>query len=40
MIQAVGGIHEIYFPFVLMQPALFAVMIGGATRNVCVPTVC
>lgn len=23
MIQAVGGIHEIYFPFVLMQPALF-----------------
>lgn len=32
MIQAVGGIHEIYFPFVLMQPALFfAVMIGGAT---------
>ncbi|WYJ79090.1 PTS system, mannitol-specific IIB component [Enterococcus sp. DIV1094] len=32
MIQAIGGIHEIYFPFVLMQPALFfAVMVGGAT---------
>ncbi|THE10238.1 PTS sugar transporter subunit IIC [Enterococcus hirae] len=32
MIQAIGGIHEIYFPFVLMQPALFfAVILGGAT---------
>lgn len=30
MIHAIGGIHEIYFPFVLMNPGLFgAVIIGG-----------
>jgi len=32
MIQAIGGIHEIYFPFVLSNPALFlAVILGGMT---------
>ncbi len=31
-IQFVGGIHEIYFPYVLMKPALIVAMIaGGAT---------
>ncbi|MBF4767636.1 PTS mannitol transporter subunit IICBA [Nocardioides agariphilus] len=32
LIQFVGGIHEIYFPFVLMKPVtLVAVICGGAT---------
>ncbi len=32
LIQFVGGIHEIYFPYVLMKPAtLIAVICGGAT---------
>lgn len=32
MIHAIGGIHEIYFPFVLLRPSLFlAVMVGGAS---------
>ncbi len=32
MIHAIGGIHEIYFPFVLLRPYLFlAVMAGGAS---------
>lgn len=32
IIQFFGGIHEIYFPYVLMKPALFlAVMAGGVT---------
>ncbi|WP_275401165.1 PTS transporter subunit EIIC [Enterococcus faecium] len=32
MIHAIGGIHEIYFPFVLLRPSLFlAVMAGGAS---------
>ncbi|MDO9458279.1 PTS mannitol transporter subunit IICBA [Nocardioides sp.] len=32
LIQFVGGIHEIYFPFVLMKPVLLLAMIaGGAT---------
>lgn len=32
MIHAIGGIHEIYFPFVLLRPYLFlAVMVGGAS---------
>jgi PTS system mannitol-specific IIC component len=32
LIQFVGGIHEIYFPYVLMKPAmLLAVICGGAT---------
>jgi PTS system mannitol-specific IIC component len=32
LIQFVGGIHEIYFPYVLMKPAtLVAVICGGAT---------
>ncbi|GAB2025598.1 PTS mannitol-specific transporter subunit IIBC [Lactovum odontotermitis] len=30
IIQFIGGIHEIYFPYVMMKPALFlAVMAGG-----------
>lgn len=32
LIQFVGGIHEIYFPYVMMKPALFfAVMAGGVS---------
>lgn len=32
VIQFIGGIHEIYFPYVLMKPALLlAVIAGGAT---------
>ncbi|WP_424321174.1 PTS mannitol transporter subunit IICBA [Lacticaseibacillus chiayiensis] len=32
IIQFFGGIHEIYFPYVLMKPALFlSVMAGGVT---------
>ncbi|NQX11947.1 PTS mannitol transporter subunit IICB [Microbacteriaceae bacterium VKM Ac-2855] len=32
LIHFVGGIHEIYFPYVLMKPALLAaVILGGAT---------
>ncbi len=32
IIQFVGGIHEVYFPYVLMKPALLlAVIAGGAT---------
>ena len=27
MIQLIGGIHEVYFPFVLMEPSLFFVLI-------------
>src|SRR5699024_11549209 len=31
-IQFVGGIHEIYFPYILMNPMLlFAVILGGAS---------
>lgn len=29
MIQLIGGIHEIYFPFVLMDPRLFLAVIAG-----------
>lgn len=33
LIQFVGGIHEIYFPYVLMKPKLIVAMIaGGATQ--------
>ena len=32
IIQAIGGIHEVYFPFVLMKPTLIvAAILGGAT---------
>lgn len=32
IIQFIGGIHEIYFPYVMMKPALFlAVMAGGVS---------
>jgi PTS system mannitol-specific IIC component len=32
LIQFLGGIHEIYFPFVLQKPVMFiAVILGGAT---------
>jgi PTS system mannitol-specific IIC component len=34
IIQFFGGIHEIYFPYVLMNPAtLAAVVVGGLTAN-------
>lgn len=33
MIQAFGGIHEIYFPFVLMQPRLFLAVMAGGTAG-------
>lgn len=29
IIQFLGGIHEIYFPYVMMKPALFLAVIGG-----------
>src|SRR5699024_11830978 len=29
IIQFLGGIHEIYFPYVLMKPALLLAVIGG-----------
>lgn len=32
VVQFIGGIHEVYFPFVLMKPALIiAAILGGAT---------
>ena len=34
LIHFVGGIHEIYFPYVLMKPKLILAMIaGGMTRS-------
>ena len=31
-VQAIGGIHEVYFPFILMNPLLIiAPILGGAT---------
>ncbi len=33
IIEALGGIHEIYFPFVLMRPALFLAVIGGGVTG-------
>ena len=31
IIHFFGGIHEIYFPYVLMRPLLFIVILGGMT---------
>ena len=36
MIQAIGGIHEIYFPFVLSNPLLFLAVIFGGMSGVLV----
>lgn len=34
VIQFLGGIHEIYFPYVLMKPILIVAMIGGGMTGV------
>ncbi|MCH8560472.1 PTS mannitol transporter subunit IICBA [Nesterenkonia sp. LB17] len=34
LIQFVGGIHEVYFPYVLMKPALLIAMIAGGATGV------
>src|SRR5699024_5813841 len=34
VIQFLGGIHEIYFPYVLMKPALLLAVIGGGVSGV------
>ncbi|WP_010531726.1 PTS mannitol transporter subunit IICB [Lentibacillus jeotgali] len=34
IIQFLGGIHEIYFPYVLMKPALLLAVIGGGISGV------
>ena len=31
IIHFFGGIHEIYFPYVLMRPLLFIAILGGMT---------
>jgi len=36
IIQFLGGIHEIYFPYVLMKPALLLAVIGGGMTGVAV----
>lgn len=36
MIQLIGGIHEIYFPFVLMDPRLFLAVIAGGMSGMLV----
>ncbi|MER2002581.1 MAG: PTS mannitol transporter subunit IICB [Carnobacterium inhibens] len=33
LIQFIGGIHEIYFPYVLMKPALFLSVIAGGVAG-------
>ncbi|MDR2860872.1 MAG: PTS mannitol transporter subunit IICBA [Elusimicrobiota bacterium] len=39
IIHFFGGIHEIYFPFVLMNPILLIAMIGGSFVNILILTV-
>lgn len=34
VIHALGGIHEIYFPFVMMKPKLFVAVILGGTAGI------
>ncbi|MEY2848338.1 MAG: hypothetical protein RI885_1003, partial [Actinomycetota bacterium] len=34
IIQFLGGIHEIYFPYVLMKPILIVAMIGGGMTGI------
>jgi PTS system mannitol-specific IIC component len=36
LIQFVGGIHEVYFPYVMMKPALLLAVIGGGMSGVAV----
>jgi PTS system mannitol-specific IIC component len=36
LIQFIGGIHEIYFPYVLMKPKLIVAMIAGGMTGVAV----
>ncbi|WP_155287240.1 PTS mannitol transporter subunit IICB [Lacticaseibacillus zhaodongensis] len=33
LIEAIGGIHEIYFPYVIMQPMLFLAVIAGGVSG-------
>jgi PTS system mannitol-specific IIC component len=33
VIQFLGGIHEIYFPYVMMKPVLFLAVIGGGVSG-------
>jgi PTS system mannitol-specific IIC component len=39
IIHFLGGIHEIYFPYVLMNPALLLAVIGGGASGVLVNTI-
>ncbi|WP_121252417.1 PTS mannitol transporter subunit IICBA [Nocardioides ferulae] len=39
LIHAIGGIHEIYFPYVLMKPKLIVAMIAGGMTQVFVNVV-
>ncbi|ANE04501.1 PTS mannitol transporter subunit IICBA [Corynebacterium crudilactis] len=39
IIHFVGGIHEIYFPYVLMKPALIIAAIGGGMTGVFINTI-
>ncbi|WEG73075.1 PTS mannitol transporter subunit IICB [Vagococcus intermedius] len=36
LIQFVGGIHEVYFPYVLMKPVMFLAVIGGGIAQIIV----
>ncbi|MDO5493586.1 MAG: PTS mannitol transporter subunit IICBA [Nesterenkonia sp.] len=36
LIQFVGGIHEVYFPYVLMKPALLLAVVAGGASGVAV----
>lgn len=36
LIQFVGGIHEVYFPYVLMKPVMFLAVIGGGIAQIMV----
>ena len=39
LIHFFGGIHEIYFPYVLMRPQLLAAVIGGGMTGVAINTI-
>lgn len=36
IIQFIGGIHEVYFPYVLMKPLMFLAVIGGGIAQIVV----
>lgn len=36
LIQFIGGIHEVYFPYVLMKPLMFFAVIGGGIAQIVV----